>query len=332
MTDNLKSCAKDALTILQNHSGQYVSGEYLSKCLGVTRAAIWKRIAALRKEGYLIEASTKKGYRLNQNFGAFGKHAIQNALNTVTFGRELKYYEQIDSTNSILKQFAPDAAEGTVVVADSQTAGRGRLGRTWTSEPGKGIWMSILLKPQLHPSEVKTLTLVASIAVCNALESLGIKGLGIKWPNDLLIGEKKVCGILTELSAEVDRVGWVIIGIGLNVNHLEQDFGHELSSIATSLRMNIEGRKTLDRSALTSGIINALEEVYNTYVQNGSCRIAEEWKRWDLTLGNMVCLTTPEGELIALATDIMPDGRLVVKKEDGTTLEVLSGEISLKKI
>jgi BirA family biotin operon repressor/biotin-[acetyl-CoA-carboxylase] ligase len=333
LTDQEFACAEDVLTILQKAAGQYVSGEYLSKCLGVTRSAVWKRIAALKKEGYSIEASTKKGYRLNQDFNAYGKHAVQNALVTNTLGRELKYLNQIDSTNILLKQLALEGApEGTTVIADSQTAGRGRLGRNWMSEPGNGIWMSVLLMPQLHPTEVQTLTLAASVAVCKALEPLKIKGLGIKWPNDILINGKKVCGILTELSAEDDRVVWVILGIGLNVNHVEKDFPPELSSSATSLRLNSEAGGNLDRSRLAAGILNNLEEVYNTYLQKGSSWVAEEWRRRNLTLGRMVRLTSRNEDIIAMACDILPDGRLRVKKEDGAIIDILSGEISLRKI
>lgn len=333
MTDHDETHANDVLTLLQNASGQYVSGEYLSRCLGITRSAVWKRIAALKKEGYLIEASTKKGYRLNPDMNAYGRHAIQNALVTRTFGRELKYYEQIDSTNLALKQFAAEgASEGTIVVADCQTAGRGRLGKSWLSAPGKGIWISVLLRPNLHPSEVQTLTLAASVAVCGALETLGISGMGIKWPNDILIGGKKVCGILTELSAEAERITWVILGIGLNVNHLKQDFPPEIAATATSLRLSGESNTMLNRSTLAAEILHCLEEVYSTYLEKGSSWIVQEWKHWNLTLGRMVRLSSQHEDLTVLAYDIMPDGKLLVKKEDGTSLEVLSGEISIREL
>lgn len=324
---------EDVLTILQNTPGQYVSGEYLSRCLGITRSAVWKRIAALKKEGYHIEASTNKGYRLTLDTSAYGKYAIQNALRTRTFGRELKYFDQTDSTNTALKQLASESApEGTAVVADCQTAGRGRLGRSWTSAPGKGIWMSVLLRPRLHPSVVQSLTLATSVAVCRALEAMKIPEMGIKWPNDILVGGKKVCGILTELSAEADRVAWVILGIGLNVNQLAEDFPQEILSTATSLRISGKTGAVIDRSRVAAEILNCLEEVYEMFILKGSSWIVEEWKRWNLTLGKMVRLSSRNGEFTALAYDIMPDGKLIVKKEDGTTQEVLSGEISLREL
>lgn len=329
MTDSAHN-QSDLLTILQEASGKHVSGEYLSKCLGITRSAVWKRIATLKKEGYLIEASTRKGYRLATELNAYGKHSIQNGLITHTIGRELKYFENIGSTNTVLKQYAYDGAvEGTVVVADSQSKGRGRLGRSWMSAPEKGIWMSILLKPPLHPNEVQALTLAASVAVCRALENSGIQGMGIKWPNDILLEGKKVCGILTELSAEAERVGWVILGIGLNVSHKQEDFPAELAMTATSLKL-CSNSKVLNRSIIAAEILNCLEEVYYKYLQYGSTWMVEEWKHWNLTLGRKVRLISRNEELTVLAADILPDGRLVVKKDDGTTMEVLSGEISLR--
>ncbi len=323
----------DILAILQEASGQYVSGEHLSQHLGISRAAVWKRISALKKEGFLIEAVTRKGYRLNSSENPYGKPAILNKLVTHTFGKELKFFTQVDSTNSVLKQLAAEGApEGTIVVAESQTGGRGRLGRSWVAPSGTGIWLSLLLKPKLHPGEVQTLTLAASVAVCRALEHLNISGLGIKWPNDVLIGRKKVCGILTELSAEAERIAWVILGIGLNVNHLEQDFSDEIASIATSLRLNTEDREPLDRSMLAAGLINALEEVYEDYLKDGASRMIDEWKNRSVTLGKKVRLISHDGSQEVLVQDITQDGKLVVKQEDGQSLEVLSGEISLREL
>lgn len=323
----------DILTILQNASGQYVSGEYLSQCLGISRAAVWKRITALKKEGFFIEATTRKGYRLISSQNPYGKPAILNKLVTHTFGKELKFFAEVDSTNSVLKRLASEGApEGTIVLAESQTGGRGRLGRNWASAPGTGIWMSLLLKPELHPVEVQTLTLAASVAVCRALEHLNLSDLGIKWPNDILIGQKKACGILTELSAEAERTAWVVLGIGLNVNHMEQDFPEEIASIATSLRLNTKSREPLDRSVLAAGLINTLEEVYDSYLKDGATRMIDEWKKRSVTLGKKVRLISHNGSQVVLAQDITQDGKLLVKQENGQVLEVLSGEISLREL
>jgi BirA family biotin operon repressor/biotin-[acetyl-CoA-carboxylase] ligase len=294
---------------------------------------VWKRISALKKEGYIIEASTKKGYRLSQSGNPYGKLAIQGGLTSSRFGHRLEFFKAVDSTNTVLKRFAADGApEGTVVIADSQDNGRGRLGRSWMSAPGLGIWMSVLLKPPFHPSEVQTLTLAASVAVCRALEPLKISGLGIKWPNDIMVKDKKVCGILTELSAEAERVAWVILGIGINVNHQEQDFPEEIAPIASSLRLSGETLSLVDRGDLAAGLINEIEKVYDEYIEKGSLWVVDEWKKYNLTLGKRVRLISQNQSLIATSKDITPDGKLVVELDDGSCLEVLSGEISLRDV
>lgn len=333
MTFRQGASGSDLIALLSESSGNYVSGEYISQRLGITRAAVWKKIAALKKEGYRIEASTKKGYRLDLSANPYGKSAIQSGLSTVRFGRTLEFHKTISSTNTVLKQLAANGApEGAVVVADSQENGRGRLGRNWASAPGLGLWMSLLLKPQLHPSEVQTLTLAASVAVCRVLEPLKIPGLGIKWPNDIMVGNKKVCGILTELSAEAERVAWVILGIGINVNHQKQDFPKDIAAIATSVRLSTQNHDSVDRSVLASGLINEMEQVYDDYIRKGSAWIVDEWKKWNLTLGKRIRLLSQNGETTAVAQDITPDGKLVVKRDDGTISEILSGEISIRSV
>ncbi len=331
MTD--RDVSNDLLSILKKADGKYISGEYLSQCLGITRAAVWKRMRALKKEGFVIEATTRKGYRLCEVVRPYGRLSIQQGLVTRRFGRELKFLEEVDSTNTYLKQLASEGApEGTVVLAESQCAGKGRLGRSFLSSPGKGIWMSVLLRPELHPSQVHTLTLAASVAVARTLEPLSIPGFGIKWPNDILIGRRKVCGILTELSAEMDRVAWVIIGMGLNVNHTDDDFPEELKDRATSLYLSREKQEALDRSTLAANMINHLEEIYEKYLSNGPSWIVEQWKRYNNTLGKRVRLISSQGEMVGQAEDLLPDGRLVLVKDNGERHEVLSGEISLREL
>lgn len=331
MEDKEEIRGSDIISILHNASGQYVSGEYLSKCLGITRTAVWKRIGALKKEGFDIEASTRKGYRLISLDLPYGKAAIQQHLNTRVFGRNMEFFQTIDSTNSYLKRLANEgAAEGTVIVADRQDSGRGRLGRSWVSDPGQGIWMSVLTRPMLHPNDVQIFTLAASVAVCNALDAFGTSGMGIKWPNDILINGKKVCGILTELAAEAERVLWVVTGIGLNVNQLS--FPPEIENIATSLRLSRSSEEALDRSRLAAMIVNELEKIYDKFIENGAEIIVDEWRKWNTTLGKRVRLIFKGEELTATAYDILNDGRLVVIRGDGTRLEAVSGEISLRDI
>ena len=332
MTESNGLDPSDILSVLYNARSQYVSGEYLSQCLNISRTAVWKRINALKKEGYEIVASTKKGYCLTDSDLPYGKLAITKGLSTKVIGHNIEFHNEVDSTNSVLKQLASQGApEGTVVIADSQTKGRGRLGRSWLSAPGKGIWMSLLLRPKLHPESIQVLTLAAAVAVTKALERFELPDTGIKWPNDILIKDKKVCGILTELSAEADRISWVIIGIGLNVNHL--DFPEEIKDLATSVRAQTDPDKLFDRSTLASSIINNFEVIYNKFVEYGSGPVIEQWKQYNITLGKRVKLFSQDGAyIIGTATDIMPDGRLVIKKDDGVLEYILSGEISLREI
>jgi BirA family biotin operon repressor/biotin-[acetyl-CoA-carboxylase] ligase len=309
----------------------YISGEELSDKLAVSRTAIWKRIGSLKKEGFNIEASTKKGYRLIQSEDPYGRISIQSRISGHILGKDLKFYQEVDSTNNVLKKLAADnAPEGTIVISDVQLTGRGRRGRVWMSAPGLGIWMSVLLRPNLHPSQVQTLTLASSIAVMRALEPLGIEGSGIKWPNDILINKKKVCGILTELSAEAEKIEWVVIGIGLNANHDPDDFQSDIRDTATSLKINSKEHKIFDRSEIAANIINELEAVYIEFLEKGSGWVAGEWRKWNVTLGKRVKLISQTGIKEAEALDITPDGKLIVRYDDGKTDEVLSGEVTLR--
>ena len=323
---------------LKKAGNQYVSGEELSNTLGMSRTAIWKRIDSIKEEGFNVEAVTNKGYRLIKGDDScgidapYGKLAVLSEVTGLVLGQNFKFLKETDSTNTVLKKMAAKGApEGTVVLADVQSAGRGRRGRTWMSAPKMGIWMSILLRPNLHPSSVQTLTLAASVAVMKALEPMEIEGLGIKWPNDILINQKKVCGILTELSAEAEKVDWVVLGIGLNVNHSESDFSNDIADIATSLRMNVNKNTELNRSEIAANILNEMEKVYQSFIEKGSSWVVDEWRKRNVTLGKMVDIISQTGSFRAKVLDITADGKLIVKDADNKVHEVLSGEISLRE-
>lgn len=327
-----QACSNDVLAILLA-SCDFVSGEYLSKSLGISRTAVWKRISGLKKEGYLIEASTNKGYRILSREAHFGKAGIQSLIKTDFIGRELKFLHTVDSTNAILKSMADEGApEGAVVIADEQTLGRGRLGRSWSSLPGLGIWMSVLLRPKLHPALIQSITPAIAVAVCRALEPYLDARPGIKWPNDILIEGRKVCGILTELSAEAEMISWVVAGLGINVNHEISDFPEELKNQATSVRMHLKSGMTINRCKIASGIINQFEAVYIDFISNGFGAVLREWKDWSVTIGRKVLLIQNNIETIATALDIGADGRLIVQLDDGCVKEVFSGEISLRNL
>lgn len=314
-------------------SRDYVSGEYLSKSLGISRTAVWKRISILKKEGYHIEASTNKGYRILTNEAQYGKAGIGSLLKTEFTGRELKFFHSVDSTNAMLKSMAQDGApEGAVVVAEEQTLGRGRLGRDWSSLPGLGIWMSVLLRPKMHPMMIQSITPAIAVAICRALEPYVDERPGIKWPNDILIGSRKVCGILTELSAEAEMISWVVAGIGINVNHKPEDFPESIKEQTTSVGMHLKSGKTINRCYLAAEVINQLETMYLDYLENGPAPVLGEWKDWSVTIGRKVLLVKDGTETIATALDIGIDGRLIVRLDDGRMKEVFSGEISLRNL
>src|SRR5580692_10641821 len=235
-----------------------VSGAQLADQLAISRAAIWSRIEELRRVGYDIEAGPHFGYRLVSSPDALHADDLLARLGkTKVIGRDIRVFEQTTSTNDVIEKLARDGVkEGVVVFAESQTRGRGRLGRKWISPAHKGLWFSILLRPDLRPQETTQLTVASATALRRAIESETNLKLEIKWPNDILIGGKKVAGILTELSAELDRVKHVILGIGIDVNLDAGEFSAELKKIATSLK--IEAGETISRAELATAILREL--------------------------------------------------------------------------
>ncbi|WP_010681126.1 biotin--[acetyl-CoA-carboxylase] ligase [Acetivibrio cellulolyticus] len=323
---------KEILTKLKENPSDYISGESLSTVLGVSRTAIWKNINELKEEGYIIESSPKKGYRLNQNSDVVNAFEISEDLKTKVLGRNIAHFGKIDSTNNYAKKIALEGCEeGTLVVADFQTSGRGRLGREWNSSDKKGVWMSLVLRPDIPFEEVQIITLAASIAVVRALKEVAQIEAGIKWPNDIIINGKKVCGILVEMNMEIDRINFLVLGIGLNVNQKVNDFPDELKDKATSLRIcmeeTLDNQKLLKRSELIRAILLKFEEIYDKVNSGAFEEIISEWKKYSVTLGKEVSMTYKDKQCIGIAEGITRDGKLIVKCEDGTVKEVLSGEV-----
>ena len=317
---------------LKANSGRAVSGEEMSRRLGISRTAVWKHIRKLRSEGYNIESQTNSGYKLIGSPDVLSLSELEPFLHTEVIGRNIIYLDSVDSTNTYAKKKAEDPfREGTVVIADGQTVGKGRLGRHWVSAKGKGIWMTIMLKPDILPYDAPKLAIVAALAVVNALRSYCQVEAKIKWPNDIVAGGKKLCGILTEMSAEADEIKYVIIGIGINVNMEIDDFGQELSGIATSIR--IEKGGTVSRKALAASVLSEFEEIYKVFVRDGSIRsFLDEYKSKSAVLEKEVILISKKEEIAGLAVDISEEGHLVVKLADGSCREVMSGEVSVRGI
>lgn len=318
------------LDVLKANKGQFISGENISEKLGISRTAVWKHVGKLREEGYIIESQTNGGYKLIESPDILSLSELEPFLRTSFIGRDIIFLDSISSTNTYAKKKAEESfREGTVIIADEQTEGKGRLGRQWISARRKGIWMSVMLKPDILPVDAPKLTIVAAIAVVRALWSCCQLKAGIKWPNDITVGNKKICGILTEMSAEADEIKYVIIGIGINTNVEIDDFGPEVSAAATSV--SIETGRAITRKALTASVLYELEDMYEDFIIDGSIRpFLNEYKGKSAILGRNVKAISKKEEITGLATDISEEGHLIVRLSDGTYREIVSGEISVR--
>ncbi|MBQ2663492.1 MAG: biotin--[Clostridia bacterium] len=308
------------LDILKN-ADDFVSGEDISNKTGISRAAVWKHIKSLKNMGYEIDSVTNRGYRLVSSPDLITAEEITQNLNTEFIGRRLFIYDETDSTNERAK--ASGEIEGSVFIAEVQNHGKGSRGRGWVSPRGTGIWHSILLKPDIPPSEVSQITLVAGLAVCKAI-GMGAK---IKWPNDIVIGTKKVCGILTEMSAETDMVHYVVCGIGINVN--TENFDAEIKHRATS--MYIESGEKQIRNDIIARELNYFEYYYKKFLEGGLGAILDEYKENCVTIGRDVTVIYKKENVTGKAADIDENGALVVETADGT-IRVTSGEVSVRGI
>lgn len=308
--------------------GEYISGEKLSEILGVSRTAVWKAINALREEGYEIESVTKRGYKLVKKPNVLNAAIIGSGLDVKAVGTEIVTMKTVDSTNEEIKRRANNNADsGLVVISCEQTAGKGRLGRSWSSNEG-GVYFSILLRPELPPNDVSGITLAAGLGVCLAIRKFtGLKAM-IKWPNDVIIGNKKICGILTEMTAQTDMVDYVVIGIGINV--LNDSFPEEISKKATSLK--IESGEETDLSLFMHEIIYALDKAICSYLFGISQDDMQLYKSMCATIGREVSLTRGWEKLLGTAIDITADGELVVKLKNGKKIMVNSGEVTVQGI
>jgi BirA family transcriptional regulator, biotin operon repressor / biotin---[acetyl-CoA-carboxylase] ligase len=311
--------ARDVLDyLLSDRSGSWVSGEEMALSLGVTRTAIWKQVQSLRIRGYQIEASTRKGYRLKERPDIVDPDLVRLCSRARLLGREILWFKEVSSTNEIARRLAPEKEEGTVILAETQIDGRGRMARMWHS-PAGGVWMSLILKPKIQLYDIHKINMVVDLGIVRALEGLyGLKA-GIKWPNDLLLGEKKVCGILTEIAAEVDQLQYAIVGVGINANVDIDSYLPELN--ATSLCREIGSR--VSRPELVGKI---LEEIEQSYLKMSSPEIYREWCDRSATIGKQVKVISRSGEIRGKAASLSPDGALCLELSDGKLQRVLAGD------
>ena len=302
-----------------------VSGEELATMLRSSRAAVWKRIAALRAAGYRIEARHAAGYVLAGTPDRVGPSELAPHLRGGW--RDVRWLARVDSTQRVARDLARSgAAEGTAVVAEEQTAGRGRLGRAWHSPAGENLYCSVVLRPPRAPAEVPQVALVAGIAVAAAVEEAAGRRPAIKWPNDVLLDGKKVAGILTEMESEMERVHHVIAGIGVNLN--TRRFPRELRTKASSLLL-LTGR-SIDRARFTAGLLAALEARYGRYLSVGFASVRTEWESYSCLTGTEVRVQGPGGEVTGRVLGLDDDGALRLRGPDGGITRIVAGEVTVR--
>lgn len=310
----------------------YVSGQEICEEMGVSRTAVWKAVKSLKDEGFEIESVSNRGYMLKETPDVLTKSEIESRLKSKWLGKNLYCFDEIDSTNNELKrgyEANHDIADGTLAVTDNQTAGRGRRGRNWDTPVGVNIAMSFLLKPNFTPDKASMITILAALSVAKATEKVSKCECKIKWPNDVLINNRKYCGILTEMSCEADYIHYAIVGIGINVN--TEEFPEEIAGIATSVYL--EKKEKIQRAQLVAEIITAFEEYYEEFCSSLSLKpFIEEYDAKLASNGRGVRVLDPKGEFEGVAKGINEEGELIVEKTNGETAIVYSGEVSVRGI
>lgn len=320
---------KEILELLRQAGNKYISGEEIASRLGVSRTAVWKHIRELRASGYEIVSQSRSGYSLKEAPDRLLASEIKHNLNTKCIGSNFVCHECAASTNNEAKTLALNGvAEGTVVVAERQNGGKGRLDRKFFSPPGKGIWFSVILRPPFLPQEAPKCTLLAAVAVARAMQEFNLQA-HIKWPNDIMFDNKKLVGILTEMNAEMERINYIVMGIGINVNIMPEDFPDDIRDKATSLAI-MKGEK-LPRVKFFQAVLRALDNLYLEVLSNGFSVVMQEWRKYSITLGQKVrVIGARDGEVfLGTAYDIDAEGALLVETKTGCR-RVLAGDVSIR--
>lgn len=323
---------KDQLLLyLKENQGSWVSGELISNNLSVSRAAIWKHIRNLKEERYVIESASKKGYLLSESSDPITADEIRQGLCTKVFGKKnIIFLNETDSTNTRAKELAAQGApEGTLVIAEKQTEGRGRRGRSWFSPPGGGIYFSLILRPVISPGETPKITLMTAVVLAETLISLMKLKLRIKWPNDILVNGKKLAGILTEISTEMDAVNYIIVGLGLNVNTQFEQFPQDIKGNATSIL--IENGKQFPRVKLIQHYLKLYEIYYDMFKNNDFEPIMKRWRELADIIGKQIRVDVIGKTHIGKVVDVDNDGVLILKDDQGRLQRIFSGDVTLAR-
>lgn len=316
------------LNLLKQAGDNFLSGEYLAETLNVSRTAVWKHIKALKDSGYDIESVPRNGYRLLHSPDILSAEEVRNSLSTKILGSEIKYFTTTDSTNNQAKKLAmQQAPDGTLVISEEQGSGRGRLSRSFFCPKYKGIWFSVILRPKFLPQEAPKCTLMAAVAVVKAIYDVtGVK-VGIKWPNDILYNGKKMVGILTEMNAEMERINYIIIGIGINVNIAREEMPEDIRDIAVSLSQIT--KNNVSRLKLLNKVLYHLEQLYIMAQRQNFAPILDEWRKYSVTLNQEIKVISVNDVTYGKAVDIDDDGALLVDI-NGQIKRVLAGDVSIR--
>lgn len=320
---------EEILRLLRGADG-YISGQELCNRFGVSRTAVWKAINQLKEAGYEIEAQQNKGYRLMAAPDLMTEAEIKSLLHTDWVAKEVLYFETIDSTNTKAQELAEKGyPSGTLVVADKQESGKGRRGRSWVSPSGTGIFMTLMIKPDINPNNASMLTLVAALAVAKAITSVTGEEAMIKWPNDIVVNGKKVCGILTEMNAQFDYINHIVVGIGINVHN--ESFPEEISQMASSLMIEAGGKR-FHRAQIIAETMSYFEQYYDTFLKTQDLSaLVREYDKLLVNRNKSVRVLDPKEPFDGKAMGITPKGELIVDTWESRKL-VSSGEVSVRGI
>ena len=304
----------------------YTSGQRLSDGLGISRTAVWKHIQSLRKMGFEIEASPSKGYRLSASSHPFNSVEISSLLTTGTIGNKIFFYDKLESTNRRAFELGrAGAEEGAAVIADSQSHGKGRVGRQWLSPPGVNLYTSLIFRPAIRPQEAHSLTFLMAVAVAEAVSLFCPVKPSVKWPNDVLIGTRKVAGILLEMSSEADRVHFIVAGVGVNINMAHNALPDEIRSIATSLKE--AGGVEIDRAGFVHTLYSAVEKWYKVYMGEGFAPVLKAWRGYFASEGVRVRATSFDKTINGICLGVDDSGALLVRTPSGAIEKVISGDV-----
>jgi BirA family biotin operon repressor/biotin-[acetyl-CoA-carboxylase] ligase len=320
----------EILRLLKGDPSRFLSGQEISRRLKVTRTAVWKRVNHLRALGYKIESLTRSGYRLIQAPDLLTPSEIGTLLTTKWMGRTVHYFQSIDSTNSKAYQLAlRGAKEGEIVIAESQVEGKGRLGRRWFSPSFLNLYLSLILRPPLPPHRASLITLMAAVATADAIQNYSGLFPQIKWPNDVLLGGRKVAGLLSEIQSEMDRIHFVILGIGVNLNMEEKMFPKEIQNTATSLKR--EKGETVSRKDFLLSLLTALEDWYEAFLKEGGHPVLEAWRGRAQIEGKHINVSSMGENLSGVAVDIDSDGALILETGEGERRRIVAGDVEYQR-